>query len=289
MGIRQSLLSFAPPSLRDPQSGGGRFLYTVGLLGDALIDKLEQALLARMPQRCDPSALPLLGADRMLAQGPGETPTQYALRLRQAFATWQRAGIDSGVLRQVLGFLDAYKPRARIVDDSANWTSAAPGVDPALPFSYRQSQSNWNWDNEGDPHPKNVNAWWRWWLVLYSTSTSGGNWAGTRPVCGGGMVCGDITKACGVGIPADTFRAIRTILGQSKRAGTWCRWIVIAFSDSLFLPTATADDVINPNGGWSSWGKKSGNLYVRARPVDGAYCDGWATTGSTAAADFPNY
>lgn len=290
MGLRESLLNLAPPWLQDPSSAGGRFLYVVGVVGDALIDKMEQALLARMPERADPSALPLIGADRLLPQGPGETNAQFALRLRKAFPTWQRAGINSGVFRQVLGFLDAYKPRARIVSDSSRWASAAPGANTDDAFSYQDGGGNWNWDNHSDPHPDASHLpWWRWWLVLYSTATSGANWAGTRPVCGVGMKCGDTSKACGVGIPAATFRSLRAIVGQSKRGGSWCRWIVISFSDTLFLPTAAGDDAVNPAGHWGKWGRTVNGVYVRARPVGASFCDGWATTGSTSPAKFPTY
>lgn len=289
MGIRDSLLALAPPWLSDPQQAGGKFLYSIGLNGDALLDKAQQSLFARMPGLADPSALPLIGADRLIPRGPGETDAQFAMRLRGAFDLWQRAGINAGVLRQVLGYLNVYKPRARIVTDSSIWTTQRPGVDPSIPASYQDGEHNWNWDNNGDPHPPAIEAWWRWWLVLYSTSTSGSNWAGTPRKWGDPGKWGDKSKAWGVGIPSTIFRSIRTIIGTCKRAGSWCRWMVISLDDSLFDPALPGDNVINPNGGWHSWGKVSGNLYVRARPAQGRYADGWATTGATEQKTFPIY
>jgi hypothetical protein len=292
MGIRDSLLALAPPWLSDPTKAGGKFIYTIGLMDDAVLDKTEQALFARLPGLADPSALPLIGSDRLIPSGPSESESQYRRRLRGAFDLWQRAGINMGVLRQVLGYLEAFAPRARIVTDSSRWTTVAPGVDLKLPASYQDGSGNWDWDSAAypDPHPMAMNAWWRWWLILYSTASSGGSWAGSSGVWGDGHKWGDKTRSWGLGVPSTTIRSIRGIIGLAKRAGSWCRWLIISFDDSLFDQTAPGDDVINPAGGWSRWGKydMSGN-YVPARPANARYCDGWASTGSTAASDAPTY
>ncbi len=299
MGIRDSLLAIAPPWLSDPRQAGGKFLYTIGLATDALIDKCQQAIFARMPEKAQPDALALIGADRLVPQGPGETQAQYAGRVRGAFTLWGRAGINAGVLRQVLGYLDAVKPRARIVTDRSHvWVTAAPGIDPDLPYAYQYGDGgypvtaiNWDWDSAAypDPHPNSPNSWWRWWLILYSTASSGGGWIGTDGTWGDGQVWGDPTGSWGLGVPATLIRSLRGIIGLSKRAGSWCRWLIISNDDALFDPVAPADDVINPAGGWSRWGKYIGSDYVAARPSGARYCDGWASTGSPLASDAPTY
>jgi len=285
MGIRDSLLAIAPPWLSDERSAGGKFLYTIGLHGDALVDKCQQALLARMPQKAQADALALIGADRLIPGGPGESTAQYALRSRQAFDTWQRAGINGGVLRQVLGYLVAIKPRARIVTDQAIWTTIAPGVDATLPASYQNGAGNWDWDSSAypDPHTGAPLAWWRWWLILYSTATSGASWAGDDGTWGDGQAWGEQGGSWGLGVPATLIRSIRGIIGLSKRAGSWCRWFIISNDDALFDPMAGPDDIINPAGGWSRWGKYSGTDYIAARPANARYCDGWGSNGGTTA------
>lgn len=290
MGLRDFYLAMAPPWLQDPQKTGGKFVGTMGVVSDLLLEKAEQALLSRMPGALNPGTLPFIGADRLIPRGPGETEREYAARLRQAFDIWQLAGISEGVLRQVLGFLEAFKPRGRVVTDSSRWISYAPGADLTQHAAYQNGGINWNWDNEGDPHPTAGPAWWRWWLVLYSTTASGNNWAGTRAKWGAvGRKWGDLDKAWGVGIPSDVFRSIRAMVGLSKRAGSWLRWFVISFDDGLFEPTAAGDDVINPAGGWKRFGHVVNNVYVAARPTNASYADGWASTGATLQANWPNY
>jgi len=222
-----------------------------------------------------------------MPRGPGETDAQYATRLRKGFSLWQLAGIDSGVLRQVLGFLEAFAPRARIVSNLSHWVSFAPGVDPALPASYQAGTVAWNWDNQGDPHPVGINAWWRYWLIIYSTATSGNEWAGDEGLWGDGDLWGDTSKSWGLGVPASTISSIRGIVGLAKRAGSWCRWIVIALDDAICTPTGAANGTDNPDGTWGRWGKTVGNLYDRARPSSGRYCDGWASTGQTLQSAWP--
>jgi hypothetical protein len=283
MSIRDSLLALAPPWLSDPRDAGGKLLYTAGLLGDALIDKTEQALKARMPGLADPSALPLIGADRLMPRGPDETDAQYATRLRKAFPLWQEAGIDAGVLRQVLGYLEAFKPRARIVSDSAHWCSFRPDIEPSLPASYQFGSDPWDWDSQGDPHPVGPAAWWRWWMILYSTATSGASWAGDGGTWGAaGTAWGDTDRSWGLSVPSTTISAIRGIIGLSKRAGSWCRWLIISLDDTLFDPATTV-----LNGTLGHWGKTVGTEYVRARPSAARYCDGWASTGQTLQSAWP--
>src|SRR5262249_24973109 len=66
---------------------------------------MNEAMQAHMPGRGDPSALPLRGADRVMAQGPNETSDQFASRLKKAFDAWQHAGERRAILQQILSYV----------------------------------------------------------------------------------------------------------------------------------------------------------------------------------------
>ena len=295
LGLR-TLLSQVPGNggicvgfLADPGPGqtpttAGSLMYLCGLALDVLIDKMQQGILARMPGYGTPTALPIIGQDRGIVQGFAESSAAYSLRLAAWLDSWQRAGSPRAVLQQVLGYVGV-TVRARTVDDSGNWNTYAPNDNPALygPAAISLSPlgaNNWNWDNEGDPHPVGSNAWWRWWLVLYSTSTSGASWAGTEGTWGDGDVWGDATKSWGLGVPATLIGTIRSIVRQWKRAASWCRWMIVSLDDTLFDPNSEPDGVHDPNGGWGHWSVVTSGQYVPARPASARYCDGIATSGT---------
>ena len=267
-----------PGPLQTP-SVSGSFMYLCGLAMDALVDKMQQGIRARFPGIGTPTALPYIGSDRGIVRGLQETDAQNSARLAAWLDSWQRAGSARAVLQQALGYVGD-TVRARTVDDSHNWNTYVPGDDPAVYGPAVNSfVSNWNWDNEGDPHPVGVNAWWRWWLVLYSTSTSGADWAGDEGTWGDGDVWGDATKSWGLGLPSTVWGTLRGIVRQWKRSGSWCRWILVSLDDTLFTPAASADGTHNPDGTWGRWSKIVAGQYVPSRPASGRYVDGIATNG----------
>jgi hypothetical protein len=277
------VLSRAPPWL-----GGGdpvftnedwaKYLTALIEVQDALVEKMDQASKAHMPTLAPPSALPILGNDRVMTQGPSEPNASFALRLRGAFDAWSRAGNDLSVMIQVLAYLSPMTPMVRTVTDSSVWHTYVAGTDTTQPPAV-QALSNWNWDNEGDPHPVGKNAWWRWWLVLFAVSPSafaaaGPNWGDA------GIKWGDTNRSWGFNVPASTFTTIRNIVKLWMRAGSWCRWMIVSFDSTLFDPTLTADDVHNPAGDFYRWSKITANFngptsaYVAARFANARYADG---------------
>lgn len=266
MGFRDAILKMSPPWLSNEQGTGGKFVYTLGLMRDALTDKAQQALWARMPGLANATALPYIGADRLIPQGEDETATSYGTRLSGAFDLWQLAAGNAGVLRQVLGFFSVYAPRARIVIDSSRWTSQPPGaaLDADASFQTGSGGSNWNWDG--------LTGWWRWWLVIYSTATSGASWLGTGGAyADAGRTWGQSGYSWGFSQPSTIWSTVRGILNLCQRAGSWCKYIVVALDDGLCTPTASADGTHNPDGTWGNYGKLSGTSYVAARPASGRY------------------
>jgi hypothetical protein len=259
----------------DP-TNAGTLQYSYGLAVDALLNKMWWGVAARFPGIGTPTALPYLGADRGIVQGYAESDASYAARLAAWLDDWQRAGSPRAVLQQVIGYIGAI--RARTVDDSSNWYTYRPGDDPGLygpSVRNPPSPANWNWDGDAlDGHPVGLTAWWRWWLVLYSTSTSGASWAGDEGTWGDGDVWGDATKSWGLGVPTWVVQATRAIVKTWKRSGSWCRRIIVSLDDTLCVPSGTQDGTHNPDGTWGHWSTIVNRQYVAARPANGRYCDG---------------
>lgn len=257
----------------------GKLQYTFGLAMDALLDKMWWGISARFPGIGNATALPLLSRDRGILQGINESNAAFANRLAAWRDAWLRAGDARALLQQIIGYLGTI--RGRTVDDTSNWSTYVPGDTPATlgPSTYRPAVANWNWDAEGDPHPVGVNAWWRFWLIVYSTSTSGSSWAGTGGTWGDGRNWGDTATSWGLSVAASVASTLRTIVRPWKRAGSWCRWIIVSMDDTLFNPFKTADDVHNPAGDFGHWSKIVSGGYVAARFANARYCDGVATNG----------
>lgn len=260
-GMRDIVVQLSPPWLADQDEPEGKVMYTLALVQDELVTRGIDAIELRLPTRANVTALPYLGSDRLIPQGPDEPDATYALRLTRFLDLWRLAAGNAGVLQQVLGYLDTYAPRARIVTNSSRWASVAPDTDITLPPAFRLTADSqvWNWDAD-------LSSWWRWWMILYSTSTSGATWAGNDGTWGDGQVWGDPDGSWGLGQKSTVFDTMRGIITLCKRAGSWCRWIVVSLDDDWFDPTVDL-----PDGTWANYGKLSGGVYVRARTANARY------------------
>lgn len=182
--MRGAIAALSPPWLSDdsPQgtpgnpNGGvsGRFMYCLGLASDMLLEKLNQGIKARMPTECDASALPLIGDDRVMTQGPGETDAAFRIRLQRAFETWQHAGEARAVLELVASFTAGQLvapgvhgvPTVLLVGgyQARKWNWFTSESDPtAPPNHYQTTFQKWSWDGLESAQ------WWRSWLVLFAT------------------------------------------------------------------------------------------------------------------------
>lgn len=275
VGLRDVIKTISPPWL---QTGTAeKFLYSLGLSMDALLDKLNQGVKARFPKDAPPSALPFIGADRLIPQGILESTSSYTTRLQQAFDAWAFAGMNRGVLAQILGYLTPFAPLVRAVTDprpiniliTANkWDTYLAGaslVGNQTPTNTAVVAMNWNWDGQQLP--------WRFFVILQSVAPQ--NFTSTEGTWGDGALWGDTTASWGLSITAAEVSAIRNIIGTFKSA-QWCQWIIISFDATLFDPGASADGTHNPNGTWGSWGTNVGGVWVPSRPANGRYCSGIA-------------
>lgn len=99
MSYAEWLPLLAPPWLQGPV--GKPFLEELGALLDDQRGLLVAATQARMPDVTPLEALPLIGDERQLEQGPAEEPEIYAGRLKRAWAAWADAGSHPALLRQL--------------------------------------------------------------------------------------------------------------------------------------------------------------------------------------------
>jgi hypothetical protein len=184
---RDTIKTISPPWLATGTAE--KFMYTFGLMSDLVLEKMNQAMLARMPTLATPSALPFIGLDRVIVQGPEEPDSAYAIRLQKAFDAWQHAGERRAILEELTPFyLQTYEtlppvtpgqyPLALIVNSSgapvqdgpqlASWdwyyntqdTSTQVPVHMATGYPYV-----WNWD--WTQYPNNLLQWWRTWIVFF--------------------------------------------------------------------------------------------------------------------------
>lgn len=165
---RDTVKELSPPWLTTGVAE--RLMYGFGLAGDALLEKLNQAMRAHMPGVGTDTALVFLGNDRLISQGPYESNGDYAGRLTRAYDAWQRAGSRRAVLSQIAHYLQSPNspagqwPVAAIVGGSTpDWDILYADMSPDLPpMHVAPASSNWNWDGLGA-------KWWRAWLVVYVT------------------------------------------------------------------------------------------------------------------------
>lgn len=80
-----------------------------GTVLDQQVDQIKDAVKARMPDYAPADALPHIGGDRLLLQGPSEADDNFRTRLRTPWDDWARAGTWVELLVQLywIGFSGA--------------------------------------------------------------------------------------------------------------------------------------------------------------------------------------
>lgn len=165
---RSSIPSLAPPWLNDTESQKYIYLFTFAL--DMLLEKQNQAMRAHMPTQAPPSALPILGNDRLLVQGPAETNDAFAGRLQSSFDAWSIAGSRRSVLNQLQAYLANLEPGLSgslpsmlIVGggvSATTWDTVYLGDQPgSVPAHAYEAPANWTWTSNDPPYQS--------WLVMF--------------------------------------------------------------------------------------------------------------------------
>lgn len=282
---RDVVLALSPPWLAT--GNNERYMYTLGLSLDVLLEKLNQAMRAHMPGQGTATALPYIGLDRNMPQGPFESDDDYALRLTKAYDAWQRAGTRRAVLGQALTYLGlstqavegtAQVPTGVIVSTSSagtyavwDWYYNTSDVDQE-PNHKRVAPANWNWDGDY--------TWWRAWLIAFLPASHA---VQPGPVFGAaGVVIGDEDLSIGFTYPASFFTAYRALVKLWKSANTYYPWLIFSFDVN---DGGTGDDYSpnsvlgtgNPNGTYGRWGVTVAGIVTASRPDDSRFVDGPAT------------
>lgn len=260
-----------------------RYVYNLGLADDVLLEKMNQAMRAHMPGLGTPSALPIIGLDRLLSKGPLESNASFARRLTFSYDAWQHAGSRFAVMSQAMTYVAGFAitnvnqvPRCVDVSASASGTYATWdtyfNTDDILkaPNHQRVTTTNWNWDGQY--------LWWRAWLVMFFDA---GSILGPEDVWGNSDSWGDAGGSWGFNIDASFFTTFRILIRLWKSANTYYPWFIFGFvagngaPGSAYSPLS-AQGSGNPDGTWGNWGKNSSGVMVASRPDTSRFVDGTA-------------
>lgn len=259
---------------------GEKYMYNLGLACDALLEKLNQAMRAHMPTLCPPSALPYIGRDRVMFQGPLETDDDFNLRLQKAFDSWQKAGGRQAVMQQVLLYVQVFAvavagqvPQLVSVNSSRLGTYAAwdtyynTSDTNQAPAHVTKTPGNWNWDGE-------YRHWWTFLVMFFDASSTlqpENDW--------GDGTWGESGGSWGLNIEASTFTIMRALVRLWKSAKTYYPFFIISWDSGTgiagdeFSPNSSSG-AGNPDGTWGRWGKTVNGVVVQARPETNRFVDG---------------
>lgn len=224
---------------------GERVVGSLAVVKDLFAERARQGLLARYPSYAPRSALPHLGRDRKIVRGINEIADTFRDRLLRYLDDHQTRGNPFALMGQLRAYCNA-DVRIRTVDRRGNWyTRDRDGT-----LSYVLKAGNWNWDG------KAATLWSRFWVIIYPTA-AGEPWAATPGAIGDAGLWGGVFGAPGytIGTTAtpEQIASLRSLVREWQPDGTRCEWIIIAFDDASFDPTAPG-----PDGTWALFGKDDG-------------------------------
>lgn len=273
--LRDFINHIAPTWL---QTGNAeKYLYAYGLGLDFLIEKLYQATKLHIPTIADPSALPYIGLDDGIAQGPNESNANYALRLQNAYDNAKRAGTARGIATDLRGYLSPFSPTMRFVDRTGNWYTWTSDMDPQkVPASVTHGVPP-NIDGAGGQYAPSVfdpvgYQKWNYWLVIYANASQ--QWCSKGANYDSGETY-DSNLAYDFAQPQSLFDGVRKIVQARQAANAWCRAIIVVFgAENVILdPTGT----LGTDGTWGRPAKTVAGVVVPSRPSTIAYVDGTHT------------
>lgn len=271
---RHALAKALPPWLRD-QNSFSFFAEGVAVLYDVDRSWLQEAFLNQFPSICDPTALPLLLADRRLRRGPFTAELAVRRYLRLWMDQWRLAGLFPGLLLAVQAFLAPEYPQVRIwTRQQLCYTIAAgttgralalPGYEPlppcpdgdtALGERLRWSglltrtladPGTWDWDSVSNP--SHADRWWHFWVTIHGTPLWSPPWSYDSEVH-----YDDPSKSWGTQFPHGDLATLRLILRDHAPHETRPHTVILADSESEFDPLDP--DAGDPAFGWPNgeWG-----------------------------------
>lgn len=262
--FRQAFYKLLPSWLTEGE--GELVLGSLGVLKDAWLERLTQGLYARFPSYAPESALAYLGRDRKIVRGINESAASYSARLLRWLEDHRIRGNPFALMAQLRAYCNA-DVRIRTVDAAGNWFT----LDRDGTRSFTLGAGNWDWDTEA------ASQWSRFWVIIYPTAdgepwSDPGDW-GDAALWGSGVWGANSTATIGTTATREQVASVRSIVREWQPDGTRCEWIIVAFDDASFDPTAP-----EPDGTWGLWGKDDGaGNYVPSRLRTARYWKGSVT------------
>jgi hypothetical protein len=211
---RDSFYALVPPWLST--GNAEKYMYTLGLMRDFLVEKANQAIKIRWPGQGDASQIPYLAFDRVLEQGPLEPNAGFLSRVRIARQLWDESGSARSVLWALQAHIQGFQPgvaptlpELTIVSTKLGggitvWNQLYQGdallADPTL----STVPTNFDWDGADRP--------WRAWLVIpqYAVATGLSGSAAHIASATGGSFSSPGQNVAGVWVPTTSGSAVNT-------------------------------------------------------------------------------
>lgn len=140
----------------------------IGTVLDQQVDLLKQAQKAHFPSLAPSDALPHIGSDRRLIQGPNETDDNFRIRLRTAWDDHARDGTPLELLVQLYwtGFPNAVLAQQNGLGFSLSGAPTA-GQDPTSLLTITNlgvlSEDTISWNSQNGP--RRIPATTPWWTI----------------------------------------------------------------------------------------------------------------------------
>lgn len=303
---RQQLISQWLQSLPIPWLvGGTNGKLEVGAYGSVLDtqnDLLDAAVKARMPGQAPGDALPHIGHDRLLVQGPAESDDDFRLRIADAWVDWPRAGTALELLLQL--YHQGFTGLTMVQQNGLYYQlSTPPNADPFVSLTVG------NTDLTGEvqcsmlyPYTRQIPASTPWWyfspntdlcsryaflipapvstryiVTVYFTGTEDGSGGNPWPVATWPAAYADTTYRIVVGVPIvgsgppplGVYADGSTKTTAHVSVGASAPWVgsvdVMAFASGIdpFNPTGLDIDLFRRTV--KTWGRAAGTcvaLYV---------------------------
>lgn len=257
-GFRDGLAAIVPKWLanRPGLKWGYSFLFAMAAELDGMMEGTLEGVESWWPGyggRAD--NLAMHGRSRGLIQGEAESTQSFAARLIGWLQTWENAGSDQVLVREIQAYL-GNTPMVRLVSRSApgtgQWTTIAPDG------TITQARAAWDWDSISNPERNQVlTPWWSdYWIIVYPCewAITGSNLASLVPIWGTYNGVGT-----GHAVPRAAVDVILGLVAQWKGAHTFTRAIIYSYDATLFDPAnPVAGD---PDGTWGLyWKIVAGNV-----------------------------
>lgn len=122
MGFRDAILQLCPPWLA--RGNAGALMRALGATADGLNADLKTGVKYRFPDYAPPEALPLLGNDRNIEQGPNEPDDRFRARLRGEVDENKRRGNGPALLEQLAAYFGG---QPGLVEESGDFLTTEAG------------------------------------------------------------------------------------------------------------------------------------------------------------------